>query len=49
MADSQMQGFYCTGLTVGPAAKGSVGAAAVVLCQIAPPVLTAKARVPLPP
>src|SRR5688572_5729157 len=40
---------YCTGLTVALAVNGSVGSAAVVLCQIVLPALTANARVPVVP
>ena len=40
---------YCTGATVALAVNGSVGTAAVVLCQIVLPAFTANERVPVVP
>ena len=40
---------YWTGVTVALAVNGSVGAAAVVLCQMVLPAFTANARVPVVP
>ena len=44
-----MRADYWTGVTVALAVNGSVGAAAVVLCQMVLPAFTANARVPVVP